>query len=131
MLKKFKSGFAVEVNFIVTGDETRLYYYDVPTKSQNKVWVYKDEEVPAQVRKSKYILSKKHRKLVNKTNYLLFIHIYFIAFKVGPSRNNTLMPTNNPIIKTFFKRIFRNRLQFSPRILLYVFYRLKAGTSKW
>ena len=27
------------------------------------------------------------------------------------------MPTNNPIIKTFFKRIFRNRLQFRLRIL--------------
>ena len=34
------------------------------------------------------------------------------------------MPTNNPIIKTFFKRIFRNRLQFLPPILFYVFYRL-------
>ena len=31
------------------------------------------------------------------------------------------MPTNNPIIKTFFERIFRNRLQFLPRILFHVF----------
>ena len=29
------------------------------------------------------------------TNYLLCIQIYFIAFKVDPSQNNTLMPTNN------------------------------------
>ena len=55
MLKKFKSGLAAEVNFIVTGDETWLHYYDVPTKSQSKVWVFKDEEVPVQVRKSKSI----------------------------------------------------------------------------
>ena len=41
------------------------------------------------------------------------------------------MPTNNPIIKIFFKRIFRNRLQFSPRILFCVFYRLKTGASKF
>ena len=55
MLKKFKSGFATEVNFIVTGDETWLHYYDVPMKSQSKVWVYEDEQVPVQVRKSKSI----------------------------------------------------------------------------
>ena len=65
------------------------------------------------------------------TNYLLFIRIYFIAFKVGPYQNNTFMPTNNSIIKTSFKRIFRTRLQFSPRILFYVFCRLKTGASKW
>ena len=35
------------------------------------------------------------------TNYLLYIQIDLIAFKVGPSRNNTLVPTNNSIIKTF------------------------------
>ena len=56
-----------------------------------------------------YILSKKYRELVNKTqNYSLFIQIYFIAVKLGPSRNYTIVPTNNPIIKTFFKRIFPN-----------------------
>ena len=56
MLKKFcKSGFAAEVNFIMRGDETWLYYYDVPTKSQSKVWIFEDEEVPVQVRKSKSI----------------------------------------------------------------------------
>ena len=63
------------------------------------------------------------------TNYLLFIQVYFIAFEVGPSRNNVLMPTNNPIIKTFLEGIFRNKLQFSPRILFYVLYRLKTGAS--
>ena len=35
MLKKFKSG-----------DETWLHYYDVPTKSQSEVWVFKDKKVP-------------------------------------------------------------------------------------
>ena len=53
MLKKFKSGFPAEVNFIVPGDEPWLYYYDVPTNSQSKVWVLEDEEVPVQIRKSK------------------------------------------------------------------------------
>ena len=52
MLKNFKSVFAAEVNFIATGDETWLYYYDVLTESQCKVWVFENEEVPVQVRKS-------------------------------------------------------------------------------
>ena len=55
MLKKFKFGFAAQVNLIVTGNEAWLYYYDVLTKSQSKVWVFEDEEVPVQVRKSKSI----------------------------------------------------------------------------
>ena len=57
--------------------------------------------------------------------------LYFIAFKVDPSWNNTLMPMKNSIIKIVFKHIFRNRLQFSPGILFYVFYRLRTGTSKY
>ena len=38
MLKKFKSGFAVGVNFIMTGDVKRgcKYYYDVLTNSLEK-----------------------------------------------------------------------------------------------
>ena len=55
MLKKFKSGFAAEVNSIVTADETWLYYFNVTTKSQSKVWVFEDEKVAVQVRKSKSI----------------------------------------------------------------------------
>ena len=35
------------------GDETWLYYYDVPTKPQSKVCVFEDKKVPVQVRKSK------------------------------------------------------------------------------
>ena len=59
MLKKFKSGFAAEVNFIVTDDETwLLYYYDVPMKSQSKFWFFEDEEVPVQVWKSKSICQR-------------------------------------------------------------------------
>ena len=29
---------------IVTGDETWLYYYDVPTKSQNRVWMFEEDD---------------------------------------------------------------------------------------
>ncbi|KAF2900210.1 hypothetical protein ILUMI_05976 [Ignelater luminosus] len=37
MPKMFDKGQSQHVNSIVTGDETWLYYYDVPTKAQNKV----------------------------------------------------------------------------------------------
>lgn len=41
---------------IVTGEESRLYYYDVPSKSQNKVWIFEDEDVPVVVRKSRLVI---------------------------------------------------------------------------
>lgn len=43
-LKKFQSGTSKLVNSIVTGDETWLYYYDAPTKSQSMAWAVKAEE---------------------------------------------------------------------------------------
>lgn len=55
MLKKFENGEASNVNSIVTGDETWLYYYDVPTKSQSKVWMFEDEDNPVTVRKSRSV----------------------------------------------------------------------------
>ncbi|CAH0719195.1 unnamed protein product, partial [Brenthis ino] len=39
---------------IVTGDGTRIYYYDVPTKLQSKIWVFDDEEQPTQPRRPKF-----------------------------------------------------------------------------
>ena len=40
-----------EVNSIITGDETWIYYYDVPTESQSKIWIFEGEEHPTQARK--------------------------------------------------------------------------------
>ena len=51
-LKIFRSGMSKEVNSIITGDETWIYYYDVPTESQRKILVFKKEEHPTQARKS-------------------------------------------------------------------------------
>ena len=55
MLSDFLSGTAPNVNSVVTGDESWLYFYDVPTKCQSKVWVFEDEEQPTQVKKSKSV----------------------------------------------------------------------------
>lgn len=55
MVKKFDNGQSKSVSSIITGDETWIYYYDVPTKSQSKIWVFEDEEQPTQVRKSKSV----------------------------------------------------------------------------
>jgi hypothetical protein len=43
------------VNSILTGDETSLYFYDVPTKAQNNVWVFEDENTPVSVQKSRSV----------------------------------------------------------------------------
>lgn len=39
----------------VTGVETRLYYYDVMTKSQNIVSVFEDDDASPLVRKSRSV----------------------------------------------------------------------------
>lgn len=44
----------------------------------------------------KYILSKKHPELWNKTQ-----EIYFVAFKIGPIEFNITMPAHNPIFHAF------------------------------
>ena len=44
-----------EMNSIITGDETWIYYYDVLTKSQSKIWVFEGEEYPRQARKSRSV----------------------------------------------------------------------------
>jgi len=38
MIKKFNSGQRKHVCDIITGDETWIYYYDLETRSQCKVW---------------------------------------------------------------------------------------------
>jgi hypothetical protein len=49
MLNEFENGTSRYVNSILTGDETWLYFYDMPTKAQNKVWVFEDENTPRSV----------------------------------------------------------------------------------
>ena len=39
-LKKFRSGLSKKVNSIITGDKAWIYYYNVPKKSQSKIWVF-------------------------------------------------------------------------------------------
>ncbi|KAF2884266.1 hypothetical protein ILUMI_21918 [Ignelater luminosus] len=58
MLKMFDKGQSQHVNSIVTGDETWLYYYDVPIKAQNKVWVFGGEDTLVAVRKSRSLKNK-------------------------------------------------------------------------
>lgn len=58
MQKKFENGTSAYTNSIVTGDETWLYYYDVPSKSRNKVWLFENEPTPTQPRKSRSVKKK-------------------------------------------------------------------------
>ena len=49
---KFKGGKAKDVYNIVTGDKTWLYYYELETKRQSKIWCSPPNEPPTKVRKS-------------------------------------------------------------------------------
>jgi hypothetical protein len=55
MLNKFENGTSCYVNGILTGDKSWLYFYDVPTKAQNNVWVFEDENTLVSVRKSQSV----------------------------------------------------------------------------
>ena len=46
MLSIFKGRSNAELWNIVTGDETCLYYYDLPTKSRSTIWMLEDDDVP-------------------------------------------------------------------------------------
>lgn len=58
MLTMFDNGKSPSVNSIVTGDESWLYYYDVKSKSKNKVWIFEDQEQPTTVKESRSVKKK-------------------------------------------------------------------------
>lgn len=58
MLKLYENGTSNNINNIVSGDETWLYYFDVPSKNKNKVWLFENEQTPVQVRKSRSVKKK-------------------------------------------------------------------------
>jgi histone-lysine N-methyltransferase SETMAR len=45
------------INRIITGDETYVHYYDAPTHSESKIWVFEDE-TPPQVAKQNRTIGK-------------------------------------------------------------------------
>ncbi|CAB3252061.1 unnamed protein product [Arctia plantaginis] len=55
---EFDGGKFKYVNSIITCDETWLYYFDVPTKSQSKVWVFQDEDTPTSVKMSQTVKTR-------------------------------------------------------------------------
>lgn len=55
MLDKYDSGDSKLVDSIVTGDETWLYYFDIPSKSQSKLWVFENEPTPTMVKQQKSV----------------------------------------------------------------------------
>lgn len=54
-LKLFKNYGARVVERIVTGDETYVYYYDAPTRSETKMWIFEDEEPPEVVKRNRTV----------------------------------------------------------------------------
>lgn len=54
-LKLWKNYGARVVERIITGDETYVHYYDAPTRSETKIWVFEDEEPPEVVKRSRTI----------------------------------------------------------------------------
>ena len=62
MLLKFKSEGSSQTFLVVTRDETWLYYYDVPTEFQSRVWMFEEDDYPTMLKQSRSI---KKRRLVD------------------------------------------------------------------
>lgn len=60
MLKQFNSGESDDASFIITGNETWLYYENLPKKSENSSWVFEEEDKPVKVKKSESM----HKRMV-------------------------------------------------------------------
>lgn len=58
MLTEYEMGSSNYVNSIVTGDETWLYYFDLPSKSRNKIWLFEDEQTRTMVKQSRSVKKK-------------------------------------------------------------------------
>lgn len=84
MLKKYDSGRSKDVNSIVTGDETWLYYFDVPSKSRSKIWVFEDEPTPTQV---------KQQKSIKKRMIAVFFGVRGIVTRVVLDKEKTVNAT--------------------------------------
>jgi histone-lysine N-methyltransferase SETMAR len=54
-LKLWKSYGARVVDRIITGDETYVHYYDAPTRSESKVWIFEDETPPEVVKRGRTV----------------------------------------------------------------------------
>ena len=53
MLKRFNNGDSHRVSYIVTGEETWIYQFDLETKRQSSVWVFPDEQPPTKVKRQR------------------------------------------------------------------------------
>ena len=78
-----------------------------------------------------YILSNEYQKLFNKSqNIRLITQIHIVAFKLGHSYCEILMPTNNPVVKTLLIGTSQYGLQFL-RIWFNGFSRRKTPSTMW
>lgn len=54
-LKMFSDGGQRIISQILTGDETWVYYYDVPSNREAKIWIFDDEERPKLAQKELHV----------------------------------------------------------------------------
>lgn len=81
-LKRMRDGGQQIISKILTGDETWVYYYDVPSNREAKVWVFEDEERPKLAKKELH---------VKKIMYAVFFRSTGIVsvVKLGPKQTIT------------------------------------------
>ncbi len=81
-LKMFSDGGQRIISQILTGDETWVYYYDVPSNREAKIWIFDDEERPKLAQKELH---------VKKIMYAIFFRSTGLvkSVKLGPRETVT------------------------------------------
>lgn len=75
MLEKYDFGKSKKVYEIVTGDETWVYQFDPETKRQSCQWLFKNEQPPTKVKKSRSLGKKMVASFFRKSGHIATIQL--------------------------------------------------------
>lgn len=101
-LKRIRDGHQQIISKILTGDETWVYFYDVPSNKEARVWVFQDEEIPKLAQKELH---------VKKIMYAVFFRSTGLvaAIKLGSKETITAKWYTDVCLKKVFESVANER----------------------
>lgn len=101
-LKKIRDGRQQIISKILTGDETWVYFYDVPSNKEARIWVFEDEERPKLAEKELH---------VKKIMYAVFFRSTGLVNVVEMGSNETISAKwyTNVCLKQVFDSVANKR----------------------
>ncbi|XP_015924023.3 histone-lysine N-methyltransferase SETMAR-like [Parasteatoda tepidariorum] len=75
-LKLLNDGGHRIISKIITGDETYIPFFDVPTRQESKVWVFEDDTMPTMVKRQRALKKAKYAAFLRSTGLVKVINLY-------------------------------------------------------